>query len=61
MIKVIKSEDLKTNADLVCTHCGKEHHKLRSIEGKDFVFETEDGEEWCICVECKKYCDENNI
>lgn len=64
MIKVIDSSELKTDTDLVCTSCGIDH--LPNIsgdgviisqyhEGKDFVFETEteDGEEWCICMECK--------
>jgi hypothetical protein len=68
MIKVINSKDLKTDADLVCTHCGQEHNtiingKFIQKEGIDYVFErdTESGEEWCICVECKKKCDNENM
>lgn len=65
MIKTINSKELKTDADLVCTYCGKEHSKrnpdgtLRSIEGKDYVFEidTIKKDEWCICVECQKEWD----
>lgn len=57
MIKVINSKDLKTNVDLVCTYCGKEHTK-RNLEGIDFVFETDiiSKEEWCICIECQREC-----
>ena len=35
-----------------------------SKEGVDYVFERDtryDGNEWCICVECKKECDSNNL
>lgn len=56
MIKIIKSEDLKTNTNLVCTYCGKEHSLIYSKESIDYVFErdTKSGEEWCICLECRK-------
>lgn len=64
MIEVINSKDLKTNIDLVCTHCGQEHDtNVNGIfidkEGIDYIFErdTKTGEEWCICLECKKECD----
>ena len=54
MIKVIVTKDLKNNPDLVCTYCGIDHsnRSLDSIEGKDFVYETDGKEEWCICTEC---------
>jgi hypothetical protein len=68
MIEVINSKEIKTDADLVCTHCGKEHGtiidgRLIAQEGIDYVFErdTESKDEWCICVECKKKCDAENI
>jgi hypothetical protein len=57
-IKSIKSNELKTQVDLVCTHCGKEHDILKSKEGKDFVFETDCTEEWCICVDCQNKCNQ---
>lgn len=64
MIEIINSKDLKTDADLVCTHCGKEHFprvdgRIISKESIDYVFEkdTDNGDEWCICVECKEKCD----
>ena len=63
MIKVIKSDDLKTeDVDLVCSSCGRDHSEHSNgkwvyEEGVDYVFETEDGEEWCICLDCKKKWD----
>lgn len=37
------------------------HEENKSIEGVDFVFETDDEDEWYICVECKnKFDDKNN-
>jgi hypothetical protein len=63
MIKVINSKDLKTNTDMVCAHCGKDHG-VRSLngqciekEGVDYVFETDGTDAWCICIECQKQCD----
>lgn len=67
MIKVISSKNLKTNPDLICTYCGKDHSKrdskgnLISQEGKDYVFERKGKEEYCICVECRKKCDEKGL
>lgn len=58
MIKIINSSNLKTDADLICSFCGKDHKPFGTEyemykEGEDFVFETEHGEEWCICMDCK--------
>jgi len=57
MIKIINSKNLKMNLDLVCTYCGKKHDIVQSKEGIDYVFETDETDEWCICVLCKKHCD----
>lgn len=61
MVELVKGEDLKTEVDLVCGRCGKDHShnsggKWTYTEGKDYVYErdTEDGTEWCICVECRE-------
>ncbi|QJX80442.1 hypothetical protein [Priestia megaterium] len=56
-IQVIESAELKTDADLVCSHCGKDHYPIESVEGVDYVFEKQKSEEWCICIPCKKKCD----
>ncbi|MED4285293.1 hypothetical protein P4679_25560 [Priestia megaterium] len=56
-IQVVKSAELKTNADLVCSHCGIDHYLIESKEGVDYVFEKEKNEEWCICIPCKEKCD----
>lgn len=67
MITVIKSDDLKTNTDMVCTHCGK-NHNIRDLNGKnnekegiDYVFETDGIDEWCICLTCKNDCDNEKV
>lgn len=63
MIEVINSKELKTNTDMVCTHCGIDHDMRNSNgdtfkkEGIDYVFETDGNVEWCICVNCKGECD----
>ena len=58
MIEVINSKDIKSGADLVCTHCGQDH-SLYSKENIDYVFErdTNSREEWCICIKCKSESD----
>ncbi|MEM4992674.1 hypothetical protein WKH56_09035 [Priestia sp. SB1] len=56
-IQVIKSNELKTAADLVCSHCGIDHYLIESKEGIDYVFEKQKNDEWCICVPCKEKCD----
>ncbi|MDU9693912.1 hypothetical protein O0Q50_22280 [Priestia aryabhattai] len=56
-IQVIKSNELKTDADLVCSHCGIDHYLTESQEGIDYVFEKQKNDEWCICIPCKKKCD----
>lgn len=62
MIKVIKGADLKTeDVDLVCSACGRDHTEDNYKEGIDFVFETEDDEEWCICMDCKIKFDNQEV
>lgn len=61
MIKIVKGSDLINNIDLVCTYCGKEHNILRSMEGKDYIFERKYNEEWCICTKCQKECDKKGL
>lgn len=67
MIKVINSSELKTeNVDLVCSACGRDHGehvngKWMYEEGVDYVFETKDGEEWCICLDCKEKFDNQEV
>lgn len=53
MIKIINSNDLTTDADLVCSSCGRDHTEDDYEEGIDFVFETDGDDEWCICIDCK--------
>jgi hypothetical protein len=53
-VRIIKNDDLKTEVDLVCTNCGKEYDVILNIEGKDYVFETDEIDEWCICIMCRE-------
>ena len=65
--KIIKSSELKTDTDMVCTHCGINYGErdlngyLIYVEGIDYVFETNGKDEWCICMACKEYCDRNGL
>lgn len=67
MIKTIYGSELKTDIDLVCVYCGTNHNvrdingNLMTTEGIDFVFEKNDNEEYCICVECQKECNEKDL
>jgi hypothetical protein len=51
LITVISSKDLKTNTDMVCAFCGKDHNirglngSVNEIEGIDYVFETDSTDE----------------
>ena len=67
MIKTVNSKNLKTSPDLICSYCGRDHNKrdthgnLVSQEGKDYVFERKNDEEYCICVDCQKECNQKGL
>lgn len=59
MVQIISSDDIVSNTDMVCTHCGKEFNINDSCqEGIDYVFETDGSDTWCICNDCRKELDD---